>query len=202
MNALAVYIFAAIIGTTQLALGAYVWYSKREKTKAEATQITANSFSTLTDTITKMATDFSGTLIKTIELVNSREKRIDELEADSRTKGNDLEDLRRHFTDITAAAAARETEIALLKDSLVLLQRANENQAKDIVQLQARVLGLQDDSKRKDDELLKRDGIIREKDSKILQLEERVKHLEEEVERLKNPPPVTEEKVVETKPTT
>lgn len=200
MEALAVYIFGAILGTTQLALVAYQWYSRREKTKAEATQITANSFDTLTKTITTMATDFSATLMKTIELVNSREKRIDELEDDNRQKTSDLKDLRDQMNDLTNMNVQRDNKIELLQSSLDTLTAANANQANEIVALQVRILKLQDENKQKDASLIESNQQIQLKDERIRHLEERVKHLEEEIKELKKPvPPPDEEKVVEVK---
>jgi chromosome segregation ATPase len=210
---IALYIFMTISGIAQFATVAYVAYVKRGltqaeavKTAADATQVTANSFNTMTMTLTTVATDLSSTLLKTIDSLNARENQIDALQTDNRNKSNDLEDLRRQFSEIANAAAARETEIALLKDSLVLLKRANENQAEDIISLKARVLGVEDDNKKlreenrqKDEDVKERDRIISNRDDRIKQLETRVKHLEDEIAELKKPVPPPEEKVVEVK---
>lgn len=198
VDGIAGFIFAAIIGTTQLALVAYQWHTRRDKTKAEATQITANSFDTLTKTITTMATDFSATLMKTIELVNSREKRIDELEVDNRQKTSDLKELRDQLSDMTNVNVQRDNKIELLQASLDTLTTANANQANEIVQLQVRILKLQDENREKEQTLAESKRQISVKDERIRQLEERVKHLEEEIKELKKPvPPPTEEKTVE-----
>lgn len=210
MEALAVYIFGAILGTTQLALVAYQWHSRRDKTKAEATQITANSFDTLTKTITTMATDFSRTLMGTIELVNSREKRIDELEDDNRTKTNDIEDLRDQLNDSINANVQRDTKAELQQKSIDDLVDANKKQARELenlkedharelIELKARILGLQDDNKKKDDALADSNRQLDRKDERIRQLEKRVEHLESEIETLKKPVVVVEEKAVEVK---
>lgn len=203
MEQVAIY---GLLGTIQAVSVVLIWYLRREETKAKAanqhataTLTTATSFDTLTKTITTMATDFSSTLMKTIELVNSREKRIDELEDDNRQKASDLKELRDHLNELTNMNVQRDNRIELLQSSLDALTTANANQAGEIVQLQVRILKLQDDNEKKDKSLAESNRQIEIKDKRIQHLEERVRHLEEEIKELKKPTPPTEEKVTEEK---
>lgn len=200
MEQIAIYV---LLGSIQAVSVVLIWYLRREETKAKAamlnanaTQVNANSFDTLTKTITTMATDFSSTLMKTIELVNSREKRIDELEAELLRAKGDLKELREQNQDSTNANVQRDNKIELLQKSLDTVTTANAKQAWEITELKAEVLTLQREGEKKDSALIERDKLIATRDDRIKQLEARVKHLEAEIEQLKKPAPV-----IETKPT-
>ncbi len=218
MNGIAVYILGAIFATVQGVSAVAIWYLKRNVTKAqaalteaqavftkaqaanetaEATQTTANSFNTLTETITKMATDFSGTLMKTIELVNSRETRIDELESGDRQKTSDLKELRGQLNDAINANVQRDTKIELQQKSIDSLATANTSQAKELIEVKAQMYTLQTELKKKDEALLEKDKQILRQDERIKMLEARVANLEKENTELKKPVVIIEEKAPE-----
>lgn len=216
-----IYIIGTILATAQALSAVAIWYLKRHVTKAQAAlteaqavftkaqaanetadaaQTTANSFDTLTGTITKMATDFSSTLMKTIDLVNSREKRIDELEENNREKTSDLKELHAQVNDFINVNVQRDNKIELQQKSIDSLVEANQRQAselerlkedhvRELIELKARILGLQDDNKKKDDALIESNRQILSKDERIQQLEERVQHLEDKIKTLEEKVP-------------
>lgn len=164
------YILGGILSTAQALSLVWVWYLKKDLTKAqatkeqsEATQNTATAFATMTDTVSKMASDYSATLTKMIELVNSREAKIDELEVAKRQNSGDLEDIRSQLSEMTVATAQRDTELGLLRDSIITMKTANSNQAQEITELKAEVLTIQREN-------LKKDGLIAEREREILSL--------------------------------
>lgn len=199
MEALAVYIFGAIIGTSQLALGAYVWHSQRERTKAEATQITANSFDTMVGTVTNLTAKLSDTLMKSIDGINSREEKIDKLGEEIRQLRNDNDDLREQLNDSINANVQRDNKSELQQKSINDLADANDKQATELIEVKVEMYTLRTELKKKDEVLLEKDKQILRQDERIKMLEARVDHLERENAELKKPVPPAEEKVVEVK---
>lgn len=197
---MAFYIFMGLSSLTQVVLGAYVWRSQRPKIEAEATQTTAKAFDTLVGTLTKVSTDLSTTLMKSIDGINSREEKINKLEDENRQLGTDIKELRGQLNDATNANVQRDNRIELMQSSIDTMGLANSNLAQETVDLKVRVLGVEDENKRLREENHQKDETIKERDKTISELETRVKHLEQEVELLKKPVAVVvEEKLVEPK---
>lgn len=202
MEALAVYIFGAILSTAQIAQFAYALHTRRERTKAEATQITANAFDTLVGTLTKVSNDLSNTLMKSIDGINSREEKIDKLGDEIRQLRGDNIDLRGQLNDSINANVQRDNKSDLQQQSINDLSDANSRQATELIEVKVQMYTLQAELKKKDEALLERDKQILRKDERIQELEKRVKHLEDEIKELRKPAPVIEVKLPEPKPET
>lgn len=200
MEALLGWVFMSILGVVQAGQIAYSWYSRRERTKAEATQITANSFDTMVGTVTNLTTKLSDTLMKSIEGINSREEKIDKLGEEIRQLTSDNKELRERLNEAISASANRDNRADLQQQSINEMAGVNKKLSEELIEVKAQVYTIEKELKIKNAELQKRDQAIKEKDEKILQLETRVKHLEQEVELLKKPVAVVvEEKLVEPK---
>lgn len=221
MDGLVIYIIGAILATGQgLSLIVQLWQrrgnlkAEAERDVSEASKNTAEAFAKLTTTIsqigsdystnlTKMAGDYSATLTKMIDLVDSRENKIDELEATNRQQGIDLEDVRKQYQELVGSEAIRDSQLAAFRDSLEVMRIANGNQANEIITLKADVLTLQREGEKKDSQLAERDRQLKERDRQIVgmnkdigerderikRLEGRIEHLEQEIMELKQATP-------------
>ncbi len=185
---------------------------------AQADKTTAEAFSTLTQTISQMGAQYSGnltqmmgdytaTLTKMIDAMNAREKKIDDLELDSRQKDDNLKELQGHYSELAVTAAQSQKELDLVRDSVNILATANKNQSEEITELKADVLTLQREGVKKDNLLKERDSTIadlkrerdadnvlhakelRDRDDRILQLERKVRELETKINKLEQASP-------------
>lgn len=184
---------------------------------SEASQTTANAFSTLTQVISQMGSEYSENLIKIteasslstlkfIEALNTREKKIDELEIANRRLTGDAEDFKKQFSEMAISGAQRDTKIELLEGSIRTLNIANGNQANELFEVKMELGKLRDENAAKDAAIQERDATIanmqkdiESRNARIEELEGKVAHLEAELALLKPPIVPVEVAVIEAK---
>lgn len=198
MDGIAIWILGAILATTQSLSAVYIAYLKRGHTKAQAHNETADAFSTLTQTVsqiaseysgnlTKMAADYSTTITKMITIIDARENKMDALEEANRQKSRDLEDLRKQYSELVATGAAQGRELDLMREAVQSLKTANGNQASELFDVKAELTKLREENIAKESAIQERESQLADRDKRIEELEGKVLRLETELALLKPP---------------
>lgn len=186
-------------GMVQAITLAFAWWIRRHQVNADANLKTAEAFATLANTIstagekhgqtiqlysnllTNATTQYGDTLTRVVGLVDKREDRIGQLEADARDKQKFIDDLRGEIAKLATENGKAEATLKLLQGQVDDLGKVKIKQEEQITLLKAQVITLQQDGKTKDAEIAKRDGRIEQLESEVKKLEKQMLGLTPEI---------------------